>query len=62
MAGWAEQTPAGWWRLTPHVTQIAERLRVQIAEAHGRYLALPAGGWRPGAARTAAAGGETTDA
>ena len=39
-AGWAEQTPAGSWRLTPHVAQISERLRLALHDVHRRYLGV----------------------
>ena len=38
LAGWAEQTPGGGWRLTPHVTQLAERFRVALADTYRLYL------------------------
>ena len=38
IAGWAEQTAAGHWRLAPEATKVSERVRVAIAEAHRRYL------------------------
>ena len=39
-AGWAEQLPGGAWRLTPTLTQISERLRLQLAQMHQHYLDL----------------------
>ena len=38
MAGWAEQTPGGGWRLAPLVAQLSERVRVAIANLHRTYL------------------------
>ena len=40
MAGWAEQTPGGGWRLTPLATQWSERVRLAIADLHRTYLSL----------------------
>ena len=36
--GWAGQTPAGRWRLTPHLIQLSERLRQALADIHHHYL------------------------
>ncbi|MDE2640192.1 MAG: hypothetical protein OXI03_06375 [Chloroflexota bacterium] len=36
--GWAEQTPGGGWRLTPRVTQLAERFRLALADTYRLYL------------------------
>ena len=38
IAGWAEQTPGGGWRLTPRITQLSERVRIAIADLHDTYL------------------------
>ena len=38
LAGWAEQTPGGGWRLTPLITRISERTRLAIADLHRTYL------------------------
>ena len=35
---WAEQTPAGRWRLTPRLTQIADRMRQALADICHLYL------------------------
>ena len=39
IAGWAEQTPGGGWRLASMVTRISERTRLAIADLHRAYLA-----------------------
>ena len=40
LAGWAEQTPGGGWRLTPLATRWSERVRLTIADLHRQYLGL----------------------
>lgn len=37
-AGWAEQTPAGLWRLTDRPTLMAERVRLALADFLRRHL------------------------
>ena len=37
-AGWMEANEAGFWRLSPKLTRIAERLRREIGEIHRTYL------------------------
>ena len=37
-AGWAEQAPAGGWRLTPMVIRLADQFRRALVDAHRLYL------------------------
>lgn len=38
IAGWAEQLSTGYWRLSPTVTRISDRVRQTLADYHHRYL------------------------
>ncbi len=37
-AGWAEQAGTARWRLTPTITKISERVRLEIHKLHTHYL------------------------
>lgn len=38
--GWAEKRGGG-WAVTPHLTRLSERLRIDLAQAHHKYLSPP---------------------
>lgn len=36
--GWAEQSPDGGWMISPKLAEISNRMRMNLADLHRRYL------------------------